>query len=264
MRKLFHRRRRPLLCASVGRRTICEINQAPHKEWPIVEFSQLSPVLQLLDADGKAYCHDLTSIVQEGIRWGYFSITIGKGLTCQADAILMKKEGDAPEAFAAGRADGLRLQPFYLPGCHSRPSELVGRGLFFRGLHYSGTVTPGNVSLSCICDVCDAAFGCNRSTQASVDRHIFIAATDRIRLRSARHTEGAPPASGKADPESLAALETRLPACSHCGGTFAYLNSFRCPHCAAPYIDFGRFPSEREIEYYGNYLYGEELQRFRP
>jgi tRNA(Ile2) C34 agmatinyltransferase TiaS len=63
-----------------------------------------------------------------------------------------------------------------------------------------------------------------------------------------------------ADPAAVARLEARLPPCKRCGKGFRYANSFRCPGCGAPYIDFQRHPEQRQGEYYGNHLYGDEVQ----
>jgi hypothetical protein len=68
-------------------------------------------------------------------------------------------------------------------------------------------------------------------------------------------THGVPPAMGKPDLESVKKLEAVLPKAPD-GTAFRYLNPLRCPHCGAAYIDFVKFPNDREDEYYGNYLLG--------
>jgi hypothetical protein len=260
MPRLF-RKQRPILSASVGGRTICEIGQAPREERPVVEFAQSNAVLHLEDAGGKTYRHDLTSVVQEGFRWGHFSVRVSEELACQADVVWMKTDGNPRAAFQKGEAGGLRFQPFYLRGSGSQLSELAGRGLFYRGFHFSGTVTPSNVSLSCLCDVCERSFRVQSFHAGFSQDSYFYCSRGPHTLVVSALPEGAPPPFGKADPESLAAFEAQLPLCSRCGGAFAYLNPFRCPHCGAPYIDFPRFPADRPIEYYGNHLYGDDLQR---
>ena len=53
---------------------------------------------------------------------------------------------------------GVRFQPFMLPEFTVDTSDLAGKGLFDRGLHFPGSITPGNVSVLCLCDSCKKSF----------------------------------------------------------------------------------------------------------
>jgi hypothetical protein len=75
------------------------------------------------------------------------------------------------------------------------------------------------------------------------------------------HVDGCPPARGKADLDKVKMLEGRLSLATD-GTRFRYTNSFRCPHCGAAYIDFEKFPEDRECEYYGNHFYGEKPMHY--
>ena len=46
--------------------------------------------------------------------------------------------------------EAVRLQPFYLSNKKEENDKLVGLGLFMRGLHFSGAVTPAGVRCVCI------------------------------------------------------------------------------------------------------------------
>ena len=81
-------------------------------------------------------------------------------------------------------------------------------------------------------------------------------------LVASSRIEDAPPILGKADMESVARFERRIPKCSECGGSFRYMNPLLCPHCRVPFIDFKLHPQEREKEYYGNHPYGRSVQIF--
>jgi hypothetical protein len=55
--------------------------------------------------------------------------------------------------------EAIRLQPFFLSTADPAFSQrLIGKGLFERGLHYSGTITPTAVRNICICDHCQKSF----------------------------------------------------------------------------------------------------------
>ena len=54
------------------------------------------------------------------------------------------------------------------------------------------------------------------------------------------------------DKSILQSIESKLPRPSNNEGTFNYYNSFKCPHCLTPYIDFEKHKEMRPNEYYGN------------
>lgn len=192
--------------------------------------------------------------------WGHFSVRVHENLACQADCVVSPAKDFDPRAFGRGEIRGVRFQPFFLGGAKVDPRELEGRGLFARGLHFSGHVSPGNLSLSCICDRCQRSFRL-QSFHAGFSRVAYFYSG------SGRHTlvvdgggPGAPVpglrALSEEDAKAISALEHRLPPAPD-GTPFRYLNPLRCPHCAAPYIDFEAHPEMRPHEYYGNTFFGE-------
>ena len=54
--------------------------------------------------------------------------------------------------------DGIRFQPVLLNAYNNDNPENKGMGLFSRGLHFSGFITPSNFRLCCICDECKKSF----------------------------------------------------------------------------------------------------------
>jgi hypothetical protein len=216
-------------------------------------------VLSFRDAAGLTYDHRLS--FEKG--WIHISVRVHPNLACQADCLVSESEKVGETDFQKGLASGIRFQPFFLPGCKANAAELVGRGLFYRGFHFSGTITPGNVSLSCICDSCRKNFRLQSFHAGFGICGYFYSDSGLFTLIVDGNVEGCPPAMGDVDSEALARLETRLPKSTRDGTAFRYFNSLRCPHCKAAYIDFQKFPKEREIEYYGNYFYSEEPDRFK-
>jgi hypothetical protein len=192
--------------------------------------------------------------------WCHLSIRVHANLTCQADCVISESERD-PQAASRGGATAYRFQPFFLAGAYADPAALRGQGLFARGLLFSGFVTPGNVRLSCECDVCRKSF-ITRSFHAGFSDAAYMYSG------SGRHTividgmvDGAPVPLGAPDPVALAALERQLPPAPD-GSAFRYMNPFRCPICGAAFIDFQAHPGLREREYYGLYLPDATLMRY--
>lgn len=236
-------------------------SELPQEQQPVVELKGEQQLLHFIDSTGDARSFDLSSVFSEGGRFLHMSIRVGPTFAVEPDCIVTKSEDENPHAaFEGGTSAGIRFQPFMLPEFPEDASILLGKGLFFRGLHFSGTVTPGNVSILCLCDYCHksfrlqsfhAGFGQVTYLYCSGGPHTLIASS---------YIEDAPPILGEADMESVARFERRLPSCVECGGSFRYLNSLLCPHCKRPYIDFTLHPEERKKEYYGNHLYGGSVQ----
>ncbi|MGE5672910.1 MAG: hypothetical protein ACM3XM_03365 [Mycobacterium leprae] len=245
---------------------VCTVfkDEVPTEKRLVVELSRSDHALRFIDSRGSTRSYDLASVYDEGARFLHLSVRVSAGFAVQADALLTRDGKNPEEVFRTPEGKGIRFAPFYLPECSGNPADLVGRGLFYRGLHFPGTVTPGNVSLLCICDHCHKSFRLQSFHAGFSDSTYLYCSNQPHTLMASSQLEGAPPALGRANPEALARFESKLPACEKCGGQFRYLNPLRCPHCGEPYIDFDRHPTDREQEYYGNYLYGDKLQLWRP
>ena len=190
------------------------------------------------------------------------SVRVHDGYACQADCLVHISNELAENSLLKGTVKGIRFQPFYLPQCKANPKELIGQGLFHRGLHFSGTVTPGNVSSSCICDYCGKSFRI-QSFHAGFDQSAyFYCSNNPHTLITSAYIAGVPAPLSHPTPSVLSEIESKLPPCKQCGGTFRYANPFLCPHCKRPFIDFQRHPEIRDNEYYGNFLYSERLQEW--
>jgi hypothetical protein len=247
-------------------RELARINRqsVPVEELPVGIISTRQPALMLKDSRNTEWLYDLSSSLRDEPRYVHFSIRVGPTFAVQADCILGDSGQTPADAFANGSANGIRFQPFYLPESAGDPAELIGRGLFFRGFHFSGTVTPGNVSLLCVCDFCRKSFRVQSFHAGFMSVNYFYCDRGPHTLIASSYLQDCPPVLAKADLEGVRRFQSRLPLCKECGGEFRYYNPFRCPHCLDPYIDFKRHPNEREVEYYGNYLFGGTVQKFEP
>lgn len=238
-------------------------SELPAEKQPIAELKGGQHLLHFVDSAGNACSFDLSSVFAEGGRFLHMSVRVGPTFAVQSDCIVTASEDENPEeAFRSGAAIGVRFQPFMLPEFTGDTSELVGKGLFYRGLHFSGTVTPGNVSVLCLCDYCQKSFRLQSFHAGFSDLTYLYCSGGPHTLVASSYIEDAPPILGEADMKSVARFERRLPKCNECGGSFRYMNPLLCPHCRAPFIDFARHPQEREKEYYGNHLYGGSIQVF--
>lgn len=63
-----------------------------------------------------------------------------------------------PDENAIQELEGIRFKPVFISDSKMEYKDLIGKGLFARGLHYSGRVTPGNVRSVCVCDYCEQSF----------------------------------------------------------------------------------------------------------
>jgi hypothetical protein len=258
----FGRKPRVILTASLGPDVVAEVGdkRLPLEIQPSVQLK--TPVFELQDSSGRRVRYDLSSAIAEGSRYAHLSIRVSERFAVEADCLLSNASEVPVEEFRRFETKGIRFQPFYLPECAADPSELIGRSLFFRGLHFPGTVTPGNVSLLCVCDSCASSFRLQSFHAGFSNLVYFYCGSGTHTLVASSYLDGAPPLLRDVPDEEIRAFEQRLPPCSACATEFRYYNPFRCPSCRAPYIDFGRFPAERKNEYYGNYLYGDHLQEF--
>jgi hypothetical protein len=238
---------------------VCQISRAeiPCEKKISAPIPGIQGELVFQDHAEKRHVHFLT--YEKG--WFHLSVRVHQNLACQIDCLVSEKEKYDEKDFAQGKIDGIRFQPFFISGAKVDNAGFQGKGLFERGLHFSGTITPGNVSLSCICDKCEKNFRIKSFHAGFSNLGYFYSESGSQTLVVSSYIDSAPPAMGKPDFEKLAKLEAQLPLAKD-GTSFKYKNSFRCPHCGSAYIDFERFPKQRESEYYGNYFYGDEIVRF--
>lgn len=256
--------KRIVLTAYLNNREICLITrkQLLIETKHSLRLDNDTPRVIFIDSQGSTFVHDISSVKAEGSDWIHLSIRVSPEFTAMADCLTGDSDDPPTEQFLKGEARGMRLQPFFLAECKSDPEELIGTGLFSRGFHFSGVVTPGNVSLGCICDHCRRSFRLQSFHAGFSNLVYFYCSRGPHTLVASSYLDDAPPVMGEADPESLARFEARLPRCEKCGGDFKYYNSLVCPHCSRPYIDFQTHPEERTVEYYGNLLYGDSLQEW--
>lgn len=260
MFSIFNKAPTPLLVVRSEGRDLCRIahNDIPCEMTPSFYVGG-SESIEFADSEGVVHKHGLGN----ASGWAHFSIRVHQNLACQADCVISQSERYEADSFEKGEAIGIRFQPFFLSGAKVQNSELFGKGLFARGLHFSGRVTPGNVILSCECDRCGKSFLIHSYHAGFSDSGYFYSDSGKYTITVSNREPGNPVALSDPDPAALADLEASLPLAPD-GSAYKYMNPFRCPHCSAPYIDFAADPALRRTEYYGNYFAGSELLRHAP
>lgn len=238
-----------LLTVRVDGDTLAEIRvgDVPCEVQPHVRIER-GATIEFEDSAGTVRRHDMP--VRSG--WLHLSVRVHPNLGCQADAVITVQPEHPPGMPLADDDTGVRFQPFFLAGAPTVP-DLSGRGLFARGLHFNGRITPGNILLSCECDACGKTFIARSLHAGFADVGYFYSASGRYTLTVDAALEGAPTPLSEPDPAALSILEGRLPTAPD-GSHFAYRNPFRCPHCHEPYIDFIAHPGQRPGEYYALYF----------
>ena len=224
---------------------------------PVAASSSSRGQLKFEDYLGNATIHEFETR-QDFV---HFSIRVHGENICQADCILSNSLSIEENALLNGDVHGIRFQPLMLGSSDQFKQKLKGQGLFNRGLHFPGTVTPGNVILSCICDECRESFQLRSFHAGFGESAYFYSDSGVYTLSLPARTDGAPAPLSDHDVGKIEQLETRLPDAPD-GGRFRYMNPLRCPHCSAPYIDFHDHPDLRKSEYYGNIHIGHHLIDF--
>ncbi len=150
--------------------------------------------------------------------------------------------------------EAVRFQPFYLLDKNENNIALKGKGLFERGLHFTGTVTPRGVRNICVCDSCNLSFTIQHFHSGFSELQYFYSTDSKETLIVPYYAiENMPTQLQTTIEESkLEIIEEKLPKPSNALGTFRYYNSFKCPHCLTAYIDFEKYREMRPKEYYGN------------
>ncbi|ROH96240.1 hypothetical protein [Chryseobacterium daecheongense] len=147
----------------------------------------------------------------------------------------------------------IRFQPFYLSNKNEKNEALFGRGMFARGLHFSGYISSGDIRLICICDVCEKSFSVDFYHAGFSDTQYFYSSNSMETLMvTYGDIENMPTQlQENIDENILGEVESQLP--KTFDGTFTYYNSFCCPHCHSPFNNFEKFKADRPKEYYAHF-----------
>ncbi len=230
----------------------------------VFHFQQANPTIKVLE-NGKVKREFLieTLEINPDLTGQYFhsSIRVLKNSAVMIDGVISKNKKTHPK-IQDQNFEAIRFQPFFLSNKENENLKLVGSGLFERGLHFSGKVTPLNIRNICICDNCKKSFSIQHFHAGFSEMQYFYS-TDSKETIAIRYVEmeNLPTQLQKEiDLNILEKIERQLPKPTNGNGKFKYYNSFRCPHCNSKFIDFETKKDLRSTEYYGNYHINQKIK----
>jgi hypothetical protein len=227
---------------------------------PVFNLSQTTPEIKVYENNQLVRLYRMDTLNKNSDLTGQFfhsSIRILNSSAVMIDGIISKSArshlGNSDKDYEA-----VRFQPFFLSNAEKNNAELIGKGLFERGLHFSGTVTPLNVRCVCICDECKQSFSLQHFHAGFSDFQYFYSTNSKETLIVPYNAIAKMPTQldKNIDLTILHEVEGKLP--KTFDGEFRYYNSFKCPHCLTPFIDFNKYKEIRPGEYYGNTLINEK------
>jgi hypothetical protein len=192
----------------------------------------------------------------------HFSISVQENDAVMIDGIISANR-DRHLNWADGKYEAIRLQPFFLKESDYQNTELIGKGLFARGLHYSGTITPTGVENVCICDFCRQSFTLQHVHAGFSEVQYFYSSDSKhtLLVRYGEIEKLPLQLQESIEENSLKEVETVLSNFS--GEGFKYYNSLNCPHCSKPFINFSDNKDMRPKEYYANKFINEGFLYFK-
>lgn len=233
---------------------------------PVFELSKDIPEIEVFENGKLTRLFKIEALKNNLSLRGQFlhsSIRILPNSAVMIDGIISNNNKTCPN-WQEENYEAIRLQPFYLSDANDCNFKLIGKGLFERGLHFSGTITPTGVRNICICDRCNLSFTIQHFHAGFSEVQYFYSSDSKETLIVPYGAITNLPAQlqKNIDNDILSIIEAKLPKPSNNSGSFKYYNSFNCPHCLAPYINFNNNKEIRPKEYYGNTYINEKPIRW--
>jgi hypothetical protein len=229
-------------------------------------FSDSTPIIRIYENDKLLYSFKIETLITNPDLTGQFfhcSIRIMSNSGVMIDGIVSKNE-DAFSDWTSNEYEAIRLQPFFLSNQSENNIILHGKGLFERGLHFNGTITPEGVRNICICDHCNLSFTLQHFHAGLANLQYFYS-TDSLETLIVAYGEidNLPTQLDKNINENeLKKIENKLPIPSNRKGNFKYYNDLKCPHCKSNYINFNKNKASRPFEYYGNTYINQKPKQY--
>lgn len=159
--------------------------------------------------------------------------------------------------------EGIRFQPFFLSDKAARNKSLIGKGMFERGLHFSGLISAGDLRLICICDYCNSSFNVQfYHAGFSEIQYFYSSNSNETLIVHYGDIENLPIQNQKEiDEAAIIEIEKQLPKTED--GSFKYYNNFCCPKCYKPYLNFEENKTMRPNEYYVHFYINQKPIEFK-
>lgn len=226
--------------------------QGQHEFTAVMPLTEKDPVIRLYE-DGqltREYC--LQTEGEEDFSGKYFHIGVRIGMLGSPPVPVAQIDGfvtDTPEERKMTVKDiGYRMEGHFLR-CGGISAKLHlerirGQDLVAKGLKYVGYTTPSNVRLIGICQDCGKSLA-------------FHGYAFYMMQCDAAYSDDGQDCFVIEEPISDYASWSH----EQDGKTFRYYNSFCCPHCGAPYIDYQKFPANKAFGVSGCVHLGRKAYR---
>ena len=222
----------------------------------VIIFENPTPTINVYENNTQIRIFDIETLTTNPNLTGqcfHFSVRLLENDAVMIDGVISKQKDKCPN-WQDNDYEAIRLQPFFLTTAdHATSKGIIGKGVFERGLHYSGTITPTTVRVICICDNCNKSFTVQHFHAGfSNSQYFYSDDSKQTLIVNYGEIENLPSQLQKViDDETIADVEKKLPKPTIGTGSYRYYNSFCCPHCLNPYIDFQKNKQIRPNEYYG-------------
>ncbi len=222
----------------------------------VFRLAQATPEIKVYENNQLLRLYRIDTLKTNSNLIGQFlhsSVRILENSAVMIDGIISKSYTSFPK-WTDENYEAVRFQPFFLSNADDKNVQLVGKGLFDRGLHFNGTVTPTTLRCICICGECKQSFSLQHFHAGLSEVQYFYSSGCKETLLVPYNAVINMPIQLQEtiDPTILIDVESKLPKSSD--GNFRYYNAFKCPHCLKPFIDFEKHKDMRPKEYYGNIL----------
>lgn len=202
----------------------------------ILPLSEKTPVITLYEDGEKRRTYRLQTENGEDFTGKYFHLSVRLGIHGQPAVPVALIDGfvsDTPEERRMTPNDiGYRMEVHFLTcggeAGRQRYEMLRGQDLPMKALKYQGYTTPANVRLIGICPDCGNSFAFHSYA-------FYIGQNDVAYSDDGLDCCEIP---GNAPGQSAQIYQVE-------GKVFRYYNSFNCPHCGAPYIDYKKYPQSK-------------------
>lgn len=230
----------------------------------VFEFKESVPVLRVFENEQLKRTFVIDTLDENPDLRGQFlhtTIRVLKNGAVMIDGIISKDYRDHTDSHLIHH-EAIRFQPFFLSSNDKENYKLKGKGLFERGLHFPGTVSPTNLRTVCICDDCSKSFTLQHFHTGFSQSEYFYSTDSQQTLNVVSHefSDKLYQLKKSISMDSIRAIESQLPKPTYASGSYRYFNPYKCPHCQAVFIDFKNDFELRSNEYYGYRLINRETQ----
>ena len=227
----------------------------------VMRFADEIPIINIFDDELLIRSFVIEPLISNPELKGqflHFSISVQENDAVMIDCILSRSQY-SHLTWKDEKYESIRLQPFFLTSSGHQNDNLIGKGLFERGLHFTGTITPMGVRCVCICDYCKKSFTL-QSIHAGFSnvQYFYSLNGKRTLLVPYDEVENIPiQLDDNITEQLLEEVELELTRGNNDG--YKYYNSLNCSHCSKPFINFINNKTMRPKEYYANKFINNEF-----